>query len=218
VKITSDLAKLLLPYAEACARTYDGSAKPTWQDEYKTVHSFLSTTPDGKPLITQEGTQSRLEWAIDGFAAPVLFPGHWEFGPLHAGFMRDALSVVDMIAHYLASQGWPEYDLGGHSKGGGEAPLIGALLKQRGHPPRRIVIFEPPRCGTWLLRKYLADVEIHGTEDINLSGPDAVTKVPPGPLYEDVTDLLELNVPETDDIATKHRIPAVIGALEGAIP
>jgi Lipase (class 3) len=206
-------------FADVAAATYDPKAVPMWQNvgHLKVVHWFL-TDVDGVPTISCEGTNTFWEWIIDFMALKVAF-NHDVYGPVHLGLYHDVMSVIDGVCNYLASKGWPEYYMDGHSKGGGEVLLGHAEMKRRGHPPTATRAFEPPRVGTSALVNYLKDEPIVWTATHNHHGTDLVTLVPSElPLavlqpYEELDGRMELAVPDAYDIETKHRIPAVIAAL-----
>lgn len=203
----------LLPYALACAGTYEASAIPQWQDELKTVHVYLSMI-DGVHCIAWEGTTDWEEWFIDVMAAEVPMFGHLRLGPIALNWARDVLTVIDQIDAYLKSLNYPPYDNTGHSKGAAECLLFHGFMKDRGHAPRHTFAFEAPRVGTSILRDFMAADLIDQTVTVNTHGKDIVTQVPWGPTYVDMRDPLMLFVPPTYDIATKHKIPAVIQALQ----
>lgn len=202
----------LLDYAAAAAGTYNGRP-PTWTSAKGDVHSYLSQI--GPFLcIAQEGTQSTLEWFDDFDALPVPLRGVPNAGPVHQGIRDTALEVFPQIVGYLTKLGWPKFVLTGHSKGGGEVCLMAPLFKALGHPPEAVCAFEPPLVGTKMLADYLSDIPIIGTQTWNADGTDIVTRV--GEIFADaepVVPWLHLQVPDTLDIADKHRMPAVIAAL-----
>ena len=112
--------------------------------------------------------------------------------------------------------GYPPYDNVGHSKGGAEAPLFHGLMKERGHPPRRTVAFEPPRVGTQIFADYMAGEDYTQTQTVNSDGADIVTLVLPLPAIYTRPPIV-LTVPDGYDVATKHRMPGVIGGLKALL-
>jgi lipase (class 3) len=221
------IADLNIKLAAACAGTYALGAVPQWQSRDQRVHVYLSQI-DGIHVIAHEGTTSwdnrtsLPEWLIDFDATPVLSPNS-AYGHVHQGMMEDVLSIVDQIDAYLAGLGYPPYLLTGHSKGAGEVTLEHAEMKRRGHPPLATRAFEPPQVGGHALRDYLSDQDYAWTCTVNAQGKDLVTRVPEGlqlPFLTDwshIQDPIMLVVPDTYDVATKHRIPAVQEAL-AALP
>lgn len=205
-----------LDLAKACAGTYEPSAVPQWQDAMKLVHVHLSVI-DGVHVIAWEGTTDWQEWIFSDFMAlSIPLFEHASLGPLHLGLARDVLSVSPAIIAYLENLGWPPYVNTGHSKGAGEALIFHGVMKERGHPPLRTRAFEPPHIGTEALRTYLGGEDIVETATHNHYGRDIVTLVPWDLLvWTSVVERTVLTVPDTYDIPTKHRIPAVIAALEG---
>ncbi len=184
---------------------------PQWTNHMKTVHVFLSMV-DGVHTVAFEGTTDLQEWLVDFLAAPSPFYTA-EYGPVHFGISETMFSVADRIAAYFAGLGWPSYYVTGHSKGAGEAILFCAEMKRRGHPPLATRAYEPPQVGGVRLRDYLSDQDVKWTATVNVHGRDIVTQVPFGDPWTHVNDPIPLTVPDTYDIPTKHRIPAVIAAL-----
>lgn len=207
----TDLA-LALALANACAETYVNGAKPTFEDENKTVHVFLSTV-NGKPCFAFEGTQSFAEWVIDFIAVEIPVFAHPQLGTVHAGLWRSAEIMGPKIQQWLAAKGWPEFYVTGHSKGGGEAILTTAWLGVIGNAPLATWAFEPPRVGGDDLAKFLRTVDLSWTETFNSHGKDLVTQVPFGPTWKHEGPPLVLAVGDELEIPDKHRIPAVIAAL-----
>jgi len=204
-----------LPFALACANTYDANNKPKFENLLKTVHIFESEI-DGILTFAWEGTSDKLEWFIDFLAIDVRDFVHPELGPIHFGFWTDLLSIMPILKEYLEHKGWPEFYNTGHSKGAAEAILFHAMMKADGHAPKATYAFEPPRVGTQQLLDYLKDEPIFWTKTVNIHGPDKVCTVPfhiKGFDYLDLPNPLVLTVPDAYDIATKHRIPAVIEAI-----
>lgn len=205
--------KLALPLTQACADTYAEGVQPQWQDSVRLVHVYLSLV-QGVHTIAFEGTTDWQEWVFSDFmAGQLILPEYLECGAVHVGFSRDVLAVIKPIQDYLRSIGSPEYYACGHSKGASEAILFAAFMKKSGFPPSAVWAFEPARCGGQHLLDYLSDVPLSWTRTTNSEGDDLVTHVPFGPTWREVPDPLVLRVPDSDDLATKHRIPAVISAL-----
>lgn len=210
------MTPLDLALARACAATYDSSVHPEWQDKERLVHVYLSEV-DGKPCIAWEGTHNIKEWIIDFIAVEIPIFEHTSAGLLHAGFARDVLTVLGQITAYLEGLGWPPYYNAGHSKGGGECTIFHAFMKEIGHPPLATRAYEPPRVGSDVLRRYVAEDDYASTATRNTHGRDFVTMVPFGPSWIDTRDHVALIVPDDLDLADKHRIPAVLAAIESAI-
>jgi hypothetical protein len=213
----------ILDLAKACAGTYEAGAVPQWQGRDQRVHVYLSMIK-GLHVVEFEGTTawhqrtSLPEWLINFDAVPVGSP-NGAYGLVHQGFFLDVLSVIDQIEAYFESLGWPPYGATGHLKGGGEVLPFAAEMKRRGHPPLITRAFEPPQVGGIALASYLSDLDVEWTVTQNAEGRDLVTRVPEGlqlPWLTDWThigDPIVLTVPDSYDLATKHRIPAVIEAL-----
>lgn len=204
----------LLTYAMAVNACYEDTAVPFWQDEAKLSHVFIVEI-DGVPCFIPEGTIDWEEWVFRDFlAVPVPIRNHPALGDLHAGFAEGALAFLPVALKYLTDNRIAAFDIACHSKGAGEGAILAGLLKDAGFAPRKVRLFEPPMAGFDDLKAFLADIDIVSTQTYNAGGNDLVTEVAPG--YKQVVDPVRLDVPNTDDIATKHKMPAVIGALQVA--
>lgn len=207
----------LLTYAQIVAACYDPNSVPTWQDPEKLTHVY-QVEVEGIPHFNFQGTLDVAEWVNRDFDAIGLESfEHPLFGLIHDAFARGALAMVPHIIEELRKAGATIFTLGGHSKGAGEAQIAAAELKRLGLAPAAVYLFEPPRAGTATLKDYLSDIKIFGTQTFNADGADVVTEVPPWP-WVDVAELERLKVPDGYDIATKHKIPAVIEALTATPP
>lgn len=208
--------KFLL-FAEACSKTYDKDNIPLFEDSLKTVHVFM-TEIDGIPTFAWEGTSDFQEWMIDFLAVNVPLSDHPLLGKIHSGFLRDILAIKPKIWSWLEEKGWPEYYNTGHSKGAAESIVFHALMKAEGHAPKATYSFEPPRVGTQVLVDYMSKEPLEWTYTKNSHGIDLVCQVPFETLlfqYKNINDHgKELIVPDTYDIPTKHRIPAVLEAIK----
>ena len=202
--------KSLLPYANTMAAIYADDSHPTWQNATKTAHVWLKRAPDGTLEIYFEGTTDIEEWMVDVFCIEVPLLDHPKMGPVHAGFAADIAPLLDAIAN--AVDGF-NYIAIGHSKGGGEVLEFAGEMKDRGHPPTRVIAFEAPRVGTSIMRDYLADIDIVQTATRNIHGTDIICQVPVGPSYVDMRDPLILPVPDSFDIPSKHRMTGVLAGL-----
>src|SRR5579863_7536443 len=124
------MTSALLPYAQACAGSYDPNAVAAFHDEAGVVHVYLSEI-DGIHTFTFEGTHDWQEWVVDFVALEVPMLNHAQLGPVHLGMMRDVLAVYKPIMAYLEGLAWPIYDICGHSKGAGEALLLAGVMLQQ---------------------------------------------------------------------------------------
>ena len=183
---------------------------PTFKNALDTCHSFQSVV-DGINCFAFEGTWDWQVWITDFSAAPIIT--HPEFGPVHAGYFLTLIPVVDDIEARIRALGCPPFYLTGHSAGAGEAILAAAQLKYRGLKPLAVRAFEPPVVGSSILWDYLSDVDFSWTQTKNDCGADLVTLVPFGPPWSPAPNKIALTVPNSDDLAAKHRMPAVIAAL-----
>jgi hypothetical protein len=214
-----------VPLCLAAARCYDSSIAPTFQNEERLCHVYQSVvTIPGIGEINDfsfEGTSDFEEWVVDFVAGPVLSTQHPQAGPVHAGYLLDVQSVLGDITAAISALGGPPFTISGHSKGAGEAIICTMLLKAAGLSPLATRAFEPPRVGGPELNAYLANDDIVWTRTRNKWGSDLVTLVPAGPLslippstWLHTGKMTLLTVPDGYNIATKHRIPAVLAAVQ----
>lgn len=200
--------RYLLPLAQAASAAY--TAVPWFAT--KTCQVSRSVVLE-YPTYAFRGTDTALEWLVDFMAPDVPFYQHPIVGPIHLGFYLDIRTAVAAIAADLAALGWPSFLLCGHSKGAGEAELAELDMKLLGHPPLAVRAYEPPCVGTAALAKFLADGDHGWTKTVNASGADIVTQVPDWPEWCHYGVETQLRVPDSDGIAAKHEIPAVLAAL-----
>lgn len=204
---------LLLPLAKASFSCYDDNVNFAWQSKLKLAH-VLRTQVDGTLTFAFAGTMGAAEWVVDLLAIPIPLLCHPRLGTVHAGFYMDAnAAVTEFILPTLMSLGFPSYYLTGHSKGGGDAVMAHALLKDVGHPPVSTRVFEPPRVGGPKLKEFLSGDDLHWTQTRNRHVTDIVTLVPFGPMWEQPTAPVILTASDDDDLASLHRMPQVIASL-----
>ncbi len=207
------LDPLTLALARAAAACYAPGAVPTWQGDLRLVHVFHSVVDDVN-CFAFEGTTDWQEWVVDFFALQVPVFDHPILGAVHAGYLLNVEAVIGNIIRQMSSLGWPPFYITGHSKGAGEGTLCTGLMKAIGHPPLATRVFEPPRVGGDRLKAFLAADDLIWTQTWNADGADIVTLVPDGPTWDHDGTRLRLEVPDSYGIAEKHKIPAVIAALE----
>jgi len=206
------VSPLLHDLAKAAAGTYTGDT-PQWSNYSRTVHVFLSMV-NGVHTIAFEGTSDFREWVIDFMAFEVPRVNHPVYGMVHEGFLHTVTGVIGQIDDYLKGLGYPPWYLTGHSKGAGEALIMAAEMKSRGHPPNALVVFEPPQVGGAALRDYLSSLNPTWTATVNSHGRDIVTQVPFGPSWCHANDPLLLRVRDGYSPLVKHRMAAVQEALD----
>ena len=185
----------------------------TWQ-VYKSVIPSPLDPANQHPCYAFEGTNNGLQWIIDLSAEEVVLWDHPTMGPVHLGMACSALAAAEAIAADLRALGWPSYYITGHSKGAGECQIAAAFLTMLGHAPLAMVMLEPPLVAGPALDKLLALTDCRWTQTFNAAGNDIVTTVPPWPNFNQRGTLIRLQVPDSYDIGTKHRSPAVLAALE----
>lgn len=206
---------LLLPLAQASAACYADGAVFDWESPSKLAHLIVSRVA-GTITFALAGTEDIREWILrDLLAAQVPVEGDPDLGDVHAGFLLDAEAMVQQfIWPYVSARGFPPYFLTGHSKGGGDGQIVLGMMKEQGHPPLSSRFFEPPMAGGYMLAADLGTEDIIWTQTFNTDGRDIITTIRSLPTFKPLPmPPLALRVPDTDDWATKHRIPAVLAAL-----
>ena len=208
--MTDATTALLAPYA---ARCYVDGVAPAWENADRTCHLFHFI--DGVHHVWAfSGTLPKLdEWLVDFDAVDQGVHDHPLLGPVHAGLWRNTVGAVGFITATMEALGWPAFYLCGHSKGAGQAILAAAALTDAGHAPVACRAFEPPRVGHQQLRQFLAGSDLVWTQTVNSCGPDIVTVVPFWGGWTSAGSIAVLHVPDEADVATKHKIPAVLAAL-----
>lgn len=209
--MTSD--PLLLPLAQAAAACYVTDVAYTWQNKAKVAHVIASKV-NGVLTFAFAGTEDWQEWIVDFFAVQVPVVQHLQLGAVHAGFFIDALAAVnECIYPMLKSLNFPPFYISGHSKGAGEGEVAHGLLKAMGHVSLATRLYEPPRVGGLMLRNFIGTDDLSWTQTTNATGDDFVTCVPIGLSWWHPNDAKVLVVPDTYDLAEKHRIPVVLEAI-----
>ena len=206
----TDFTALLAPFA---ARCYVDSETPVYQNPEKTCHLFHWVEGD-LHFWAFAGTLPKIdEWLVDLDAVDQPVHDHPALGPVHLGLWINTNGALGTIISTMSALGWPPFVIAGHSKGAGQAILAHAALKDLGHPPVATRAFEPPRVGSQVLRDYLAADDIVWTQTYNSAGNDPVTILPFWRPFVSLGKVLSLPVPDDADVATKHKIPAVLAAL-----
>ena len=206
----TNFTAILAPYA---ARCYVDSEMPVWENDDKTCHLF-HWVDDDFHIWAFSGTLPKLdEWLVDLHAAQQILHDHPSLGPVHSGLWFNTSPALDFINQSMSALGWPAFLITGHSKGAGQAILASAALIDAGHSPVACRAFEPPRIGSAKLREFLSGFDLQWTQTYNLSGNDPVTVLPFWSPFVSVNGVIPLQVPDDADIATKHKIPAVLTAL-----
>ena len=132
--------------------------------------SALYTAADGARVIAIPGTKHEIgEWLRDFDAIPT-----WDrdLGICHRGFRDGAWELYrrcPLTAHDFAGS-----IIVGHSLGGALALLLAAICAFIEQPPRAVVTFGAPRCGSWKLRQLLRRVPLR----LYRNGDDPVPDVP----------------------------------------
>jgi len=201
-----------LELAPECAMCYVDAIKPVWQNAENTCHLFKFST--GEYIdYTFAGTEDIEEWLVDFYAVQEDVHDHPDFGPVHKGLWDNTKDAIQFMLSDVQGQGWPKVRCGGHSKGGGNARLAAAAFRSLGRPFAALRLFEPPMVGTKALSFLLTDTDVAWTQSYNASGKDVVTEVPFWGEFEQSGVLISLQVPDDADVATKHKIPALLTSL-----
>ena len=185
--------------AAIVARSYTSAT--WWAGEL----SALYTVANGARVIAIPGTKHEIgEWLRDFDAMPIL---DRDLGICHRGFRNGAWELYrrcPLTAHDFAGS-----IIIGHSLGGALALLLAAICVFIEQPPRAVVTFGAPRCGSWKLRRLLSPIAVRSYRN----GDDPVPDVPwlPG-VYLHPRRQIEIGTPAVDPIADHH-----IGAYERAL-
>ena len=167
--------------------------------------SALYTIADGARVIAIPGTKREIgEWLRDFDAWPI-----WDrrLGVCHQGFRDGAWELWRHAP--LSRMSFGGGIIVGHSLGGALAILLGAIMTVERTPPRAIVTFGAPRCGSWKLRRLISPIAVRSYHN----GDDPVPDVPwlPG-VYVHPRRQIEIGTPAPDPISDHH-----IGAYEKAV-
>lgn len=186
--------------AAIVARSYKSA---TW---YAGELSALYTVSNNSRIIAIPGTKREIgEWLRDFDAVPC-----WDrtLGVCHRGFRNGAWELYRRSP--LADHDFAGAVITGHSMGGALAILLAAILISEGAPPRAVVTFGAPRCGSWKLRRVLAKTPLR----LYRNGDDPVPEVPwlPG-LYLHPRALIAIGEPAFDPLAD-HPIAVYRRALD----
>lgn len=119
-------------------------------------------------------------WAADFHCSPIVHP---VLGQLHSGFHQNLPALLPLLMAELPAGA--RVVVTGHSKGAGEAALLGALLKLAGVDVVAAVLFACPRPGFRQLADWLA-ANVPGVSFRNAPARaeafgDPVAMVPPDP-------------------------------------
>lgn len=178
----------------ACDDIYDPVTPGVFGKVYRVGESVCGTVVIGNAfVITMQGTEleevsgdgashfSLAGWGAD-FDCLVPFV-HPVLGPLHAGFYEDLPALIEQLKPDIPA-GARVYVIG-HSKGAGQAPQLGALLKLAGVNVVGHVLFAPPHAGyqqfaDWLAKNIPGVAYRNAPQRLEAFG-DPVPLVPPSP-------------------------------------
>jgi len=177
----------------ACADIYDPVTPGAFGKLYRVGESVCGTARVGDLFcIVMQGTEleeqegdGRLHFSLQGWAAdfdcePLYHP---ELGALHGGFHRNLPMLIKLLAPDIPMNA--SVIVTGHSKGAGEAALLGALLKLSGVDVAGLILFACPNPGYGRFAQWLADhlpgVSYRNAPQGLAAFGDPVPLVPPEP-------------------------------------
>ena len=169
--------------------------------------SALYTVQDGNRVIAIPGTKREIgEWLRDLDVLPIY---DRNLGICHRGFRDGAWELYRRSP--LSSHDFAGSVIVGHSLGGALALLLAGILTVEHCPPRAVVTFGAPRCGSWKLCHLLNWMSLR----LYRNGNDPVPDVPwlPG-VYLHPRALIPIGEPDFDPLAD-HAIAAYRRALAG---
>jgi hypothetical protein len=162
-------------YAQMAMEAYSRQPTFTGHDGNENIH-VVAEDVAGILRLKFRGSKDPKDFALDLMALPMIAhedPQHDVLaGPMHAGVLRGVYSVLDDLLSTVTGR---DYELVGHSLGGGLALGAGAILTSRGHPPKAIVTFAALRVGYDRYQHVLADVPIIEFKN----GNDPIPQLPP---------------------------------------
>jgi hypothetical protein len=139
----------------ACHDIYDPVTPKAFGKIYRVGETVCGTAfVDDQLFIVNQGTENRAGWEADADIVPILHP---VLGNLHAGFFRNMPALVKLLTTGIGvgfSSKTPII-VTGHSKGAGEAILLGACLKLAGFNVVQAILFACPRPGYQRLADWL---------------------------------------------------------------
>jgi len=152
----------------ACSDIYDPINPHAFGKLYRVGESVCGTTQfGGVTYVVMQGTEleeregdGQLHFSLQGWAAdfdcsPLYHP---QLGPVHAGFFQNLPALVKQLLPDIAlSAPGARVVVNGHSKGAGEAALLGALLKLAGVDVIGLALFACPHPGYQRLAAWLAE-------------------------------------------------------------
>lgn len=175
---------------ELSAAAYTG--EPTLR--HGDCFAFISDIP-GRTVIAFRGTNDWRSALQDAKAWP---KRDADLGFCHGGFLEDARAIYPALRARMRGR---RVVITGHSKGGADALIVGALLHLAGIAVTDIVTFGAPRAGFRRMRRILAPVQIRQY----WAGDDPVPLVPwlLG-CYVHMRDPFHLDVPWAIDPIDDH--------------
>lgn len=143
-----------------------------------------------------------LGWCHKGFLKGRFFPDRNQGGA--EGLCRAAFGALAALES--------EYTIVGHSKGGGQAMLVGGLMTAMGHSPKAIITVDAPRM---VLGDMLAKV-LEGVPVLHIRVPASpVNKVPfILPWHHGPGEVLNIGPKESGWSPIAHKISNIAGYLE----
>jgi hypothetical protein len=148
----------------ACHDIYDPVTPNVFEKLYRVDETVCGTALiDGQFFIVNQGTETMAGWEADGDIMPIYHP---VLGNLHAGFYRNIQKLINLISADILVK--TPIIVTGHSKGAGEAVLMGACLRLAGFDVTQAILFACPRPGYQRLAEWL-QINLHGISFRNAS-------------------------------------------------
>jgi hypothetical protein len=139
----------------ACHDIYDPVTPQVFDKLYRVGETVCGIALiDGHLFIANQGTENTAGWEADGDIVPTAHP---TLGNLHTGFYRNIVALIKLLAIDIAAEFAVDIPIvvTGHSKGAGEAALLGACLKLAGFNVVQAILFACPRPGYQGLANWL---------------------------------------------------------------
>lgn len=186
-----------LAYALLCQSSYNG--KPDFIGLGSNARAYLGNV-NGFPTICFPGSKTNLDWFYDILAIPALELdsfNHAKLGLMPLGF----LSAVNDIRSFIKIPDG-NYNICGHSLGGGMAGIYAALQTIDGRPPTEVVTFDAPRSLSPLGEYALKKIAVRQYR----FGADPVSLVPTHPYMHAREPLIQVGKAIFPDLLANHSL------------
>jgi pimeloyl-ACP methyl ester carboxylesterase len=190
-----------LELVTACNETYSEPA--TVIPPPSGAYTRITTASDGvTQIVAFRGSITPEDWIRDFIFLPIETTTHPQLGPCHAGFLDDAMSIVQDVLDAVAGK---PFILTGHSLGGALALGVAGLCWAAGNMPVKVVTFGAPRFGMRQFVSFVTPLQIaqyrRGCDIV----PEVPRNVPPLFAFLDTRlPLIEIGTPDPDILANHH--------------